>query len=84
MSEICGLVKNIIKDQAYNFIGIENPEDKYTTPSQILGFRDANQLVELKIASGKLLNNENGRKMTRDQKLQQMIEFVSLFNSKLI
>ena len=70
------IIKTLVDDAAKNFAGFEDPEKELSSAAQILGFRDANELVNNKIASGELIKHENDIKKTRNQKIEELIDFL--------
>ena len=65
--------------------GIETPSETYNTPEKNLAYRDAIQLINHKMATGKILEKD-GRPMTRDEKCKELKEFlmnVSEINEKV-
>ena len=55
--------------------GIETPSETYDTPETNLAYRDAIQLINHKMATGKVLEKD-GRLMTRDEKCEDLIKFL--------
>ena len=55
--------------------GIETPSETYDTPEKNLAYRDAIQLINRKMATGKILK-KGVRPMTRDEKCKDLKEFL--------
>ena len=69
------LITEKIMKFARKTAGIETPSDMYKTPETNLAYRDAIQLINHKMATGKVLE-KNGKLMTRDEKCEDLKEFL--------
>ena len=75
-SKIKDFLEKVANRGGEKFADLDNPEKEYESAAEVLAYRDANSLVEVKISTGDLISKDNGEKITYEEKIDICIDFL--------
>ena len=73
------IINRFVNPELQEQAGFVSPKDKYSTSTQILGFRDGLELFNRLIIKGKLIKKK-GKKRTREEKILEIIKYLKNLN----
>ena len=78
---VSDIIDRYVDPELQQSSGFLTPDEEFTTPSEILGFRDGTEMFFRRIASGKLLLNKAGKVRTKEEKIFKLFKFLKNINA---